>query len=243
MTAKIFAWLAGLALVMVFLVIISPDLYRGYVFSEDVRSPGQRTYEMYCIGCHGTDGKGDGEAAVFLNPKPRNFVSGDYKYFHFDEARPFPSDDSLEITVRNGLPGSSMPAFPLLTKQELQSVIGYVKNFKQKGWVVPKPIQAAPAPVLLKGESGEELFASAGCIACHKFDALKSVGGVGPDLSQVGGRLGVEQLLQSIVKPNAVIAKRCPAGPCPRNVMPQNYAERLSATQVETLAKYLAEHK
>lgn len=243
MTAKIFAWLAGLALVMVFLVIISPDLYRGYVFSEDVRTPGQRTYETYCIGCHGADGKGGGQAAVFLNPKPRNFVSGDYKYFHFGEARPFPSDASLEMTVRNGLPGSSMPAFPLLTEQELQSVIGYVKNFRQGGWVAPKPIQAAPEPVLLKGESGEELFASAGCIACHKFDALKSVGGVGPDLTHVGSRLRVAQIRQSIRQPNAVIASGCPAGPCPMNVMPQNYAERLSAAQIDTLAQYLSEHK
>jgi mono/diheme cytochrome c family protein len=243
MTAKIFAWLTGLALVMVFLVIVSPDLFRGYVFSADARSPGRRTYDTYCVGCHGESGKGNGEAAFFLTPKPRNFVDGDYKYFHFDEPRPFPSDDSLEITVRNGLPGSSMPAFPLLTKQELQNVIAYVKNLKREGWVAAKPIQAAPEPVMLQGERGEELFVSAGCIACHKFDPLKAAGGVGPDLTRVGAQLNVEQIAQSIAEPNAVIAKRCPAGPCPMNVMPRNYAERLSETQIKTLATYLSEHK
>jgi hypothetical protein len=31
MVAKMFSWLAGLALVLVFMVIISPDLFRGYV--------------------------------------------------------------------------------------------------------------------------------------------------------------------------------------------------------------------
>lgn len=108
MTVKIFSWLAGLTLALVFLVIVSPDLFRGYVFSADARSPGQRTYETYCVGCHGREGRGDGKAAGFLNPKPRNFVKGDYKFFHFSEPGPFPSDDSLILTIRNSLPGSSM---------------------------------------------------------------------------------------------------------------------------------------
>jgi mono/diheme cytochrome c family protein len=243
MVAKMFSWLAGLALVLVFMVIISPDLFRGYVFSEDERSTGKRTYDMYCIGCHGTEGLGNGEAASFLNPKPRNFVQEDYKYFHFSEAGPFPSDDSLEITIRNGLPGSSMPAFPLITAQELQSVISYVKDFKQGGWKAPSPIQAAPAPVKLAAENPEDLFKSAACIGCHQFDPLKATGGVGPNLTQVGSRLSVDEIIQSITQPNAVIAQDCPAGPCPQGVMPQNYAERFSEAQITTLATYLAEHK
>lgn len=243
MTVKIFSWLAGLTLVLIFLVIVSPDVFRGYVFSADARSTGQRTYDTYCIGCHGRTGLGDGEAAVFLNPKPRNFVQGDYKYFHFSEPGPFPSDDSLTITVRNGLPGSSMPAFPLLTDQEIKAVISYTKQFKTGGWIAPKPIQAAPEPVKLAGDTGEELFKSAGCLGCHQFDPLQAAGGVGPNLSDIGGRLQVADIVQSIVMPNAVMALRCPAGPCPPGVMPQNYAERLSEAQIQTLAVYLAGHK
>ena len=243
MVAKIFSWLAGLALVLVFFVMISPDLFRGYVFSEDARSTGKRTYDMYCVGCHGFDGLGKGEAAHFLNPKPRNFVEENYKYFHFSEAGPYPSDDSLEITIRHGLPGSSMPAFPLLTAQEMQSVIGYVKQFRKGGWQTPSPIQAAPAPVKLPDENPEDLFKNAACIGCHQFDPLKATGGVGPDLTQIGGRLSVAEIIQSIAEPNAVIAQGCPAGPCPPGVMPQNYAERFSEAQIKTLATYLAEQK
>ena len=243
MTAKIFAWLTGLALVLVFLVVISPDLFRGYVFSTETRDAGERTYDRYCVGCHGPDGQGRGEAAVFLNPKPRNFINGSYKYFHFDEAGPLPSDDSLEITIRNGLAGSSMPAFPLLTRQEVQSVIAYVKTFREGGWKPPRPIQAAPEPVQIPGDTGEELYASAGCLACHQFDPLKAVGGVGPNLSDVGSRLSVEQIALSITEPNAEIAEDCPAGPCPKNVMPQNYAERLSESQIQALSTYLSAAK
>jgi mono/diheme cytochrome c family protein len=238
-----FSWLAGLALVLVFLVAISPDLFRGYVFSEELRSPGKRTYDIYCVGCHGQAGLGDGLAAEFLNPAPRNFVNGQYKYFHFGEPGPLPSDESLKITIRNGLPGSAMPAFPLLTDQEIQDVANYVKSLREGRWEETGPIQAAPEPVLIEGESGAELFTTAGCNACHQLDAVGAVGGVGPNLSQIGSRLSVAEIRQSIVEPNAIIAQDCPAGPCPTGVMPQYFSERLTAEQIDTLAQYLAEQK
>jgi hypothetical protein len=49
--------------------------------------------------------------------------------------------------------------------------------------------------------------------------------------------------VQSIVDPNAIIAENCPAGPCLREVMPQYFAERLSETQIKTLAEYLSGQK
>lgn len=33
-----------------------------------------------CFSCHGPEGKGDGAAAAALNPKPRSFIEGVYKY-------------------------------------------------------------------------------------------------------------------------------------------------------------------
>lgn len=33
-----------------------------------------------CGSCHGTAGAGDGVAGAALTPKPRSFVTGDYKY-------------------------------------------------------------------------------------------------------------------------------------------------------------------
>jgi mono/diheme cytochrome c family protein len=239
-----FSWLAGLALVLVFLVIISPDLFRGYVFSAEERSSGRRVYETYCIGCHGDNGLGDGEAAVFLNPKPRNFVSGQFKYFHLGEAGPLPSDQSLRTTIRNGLAGSAMPAFPLLTDQEINDVINYIKSLRAGGWVEPEPIQAASgAAVSIEGSTAEELFASAGCNGCHQLDALGAVGGVGPSLNAIGSRLSMDEIVESIVQPNAVIAENCPAGPCPQGVMPQYFAERLAEEQINTLAQFLSDQK
>jgi mono/diheme cytochrome c family protein len=241
MVARIFSWLAGLTLVLVFMVIISPDLFRGYVFSEDRRSSGRRVYETYCIGCHGQTGLGDGEASIFLNPKPRNFVNGQFKFFYFGEAGPLPSDDSLKITIRNGIQGAAMPAFPLLTDQEISDVTTYLKSLREGGWVEPAPVQAAG--VVIEGTTPSEIFANAGCNACHQLDQQGAVGGIGPNLTQVGGRLSVDEIKQSITNPTAVTAAECPGGPCPQGVMPQYFKDRLTSEQIDTLANYLAEQK
>jgi mono/diheme cytochrome c family protein len=243
MLRTIFSWIAGLALVLLFLVIVSPDVFRGYVYSTEQRSSGERVYQTYCIGCHGADGAGNGAAADMLNPKPRNFVDGEYKYFHFGEAGPLPSDESMQITVRNGLPGSSMPAFPLLTEQEIRDVTNYVKSLREGGWGESQPIQAASGVVPIEGETAEELFKNAACYACHALEALDAAGGVGPALDDIGARLSYDEIVESIVEPTAVIASVCPAGPCPEAAMPQNFGERLSEEQVDTLASFLSEQQ
>ena len=35
---------------------------------------GQPTYKRFCIGCHGELGDGQGENAMWIDPKPRNFT-------------------------------------------------------------------------------------------------------------------------------------------------------------------------
>ena len=86
--------------------------------------------------------------------------------------------ESLQITVRNGIAGSSMPAFPLLTEQEISDVSSYIKSLREGGWDQPDPIQAAPNTVMYEGETGEELFVSAACNSCHQLDAVGAIGRV-----------------------------------------------------------------
>ncbi len=248
MTSKIFAWVAGSIIVGIFMIAtFIPDLLRGYVdvaVAEADISSGQRVYELYCIGCHGENGDGNGEAAEFLNPKPRNFVDEDYKFFHFGEAGPLPSDNSLALTIRNGLPGSAMPAFPLLSDQEVNDVRSYIQNFRASGWSTDSSglgeVGSSP-PV--EGETGEELFTAAGCIGCHQLDAIGSIGGIGPDLSDIGDTLSRAEISEAITEPNASIADICPAGPCPENVMPQNFGSRFTKEQLDVLSEYLSEQK
>ncbi|MBI3852587.1 MAG: PQQ-dependent sugar dehydrogenase [Verrucomicrobia bacterium] len=54
-------------------------------------------------------------------------------------------------------------------------------------------------------ESGKAAFKQAGCGQCHRFTG--EVGSVGPDLTGVGKRLALHDLMESIVLPSKVIAE------------------------------------
>ncbi|MEF8795608.1 MAG: c-type cytochrome, partial [Salinivenus sp.] len=53
-------------------------------------------------------------------------------------------------------------------------------------------------------EQGRSLFHAIGCASCHRFGGYG--GNIGPDLSNVGDRFGVEGILEEIVHPDRVIS-------------------------------------
>ena len=54
----------------------------------------KQLYDKSCASCHGTDGRGHGPAADALNPKPRDFTGGIYK-FRTTASGSLPTDDDL----------------------------------------------------------------------------------------------------------------------------------------------------
>lgn len=53
-------------------------------------------------------------------------------------------------------------------------------------------------------DRGRQLFGQAGCAACHRFDTEGA--SIGPDLTNVAGRFGVRDLLESMVLPSKAIS-------------------------------------
>ena len=53
-------------------------------------------------------------------------------------------------------------------------------------------------------EQGKKVFETIGCTMCHLFGG--GAGGIGPDLSGVGGRFGAFEILQSILEPSANVS-------------------------------------
>jgi mono/diheme cytochrome c family protein len=83
-------------------------------------------YRRNCLHCHGVSGAGDGPTAAFLYPIPRDYRKGLFKFTSTPNgARP--TRDDLMRTVKNGLHGTSMPAFEaLLSDDEIAQLIDYV---------------------------------------------------------------------------------------------------------------------
>ena len=91
------------------------------------------------------------------------------------------------------------------------------------------------------------VLVNAGCGACHKIGSIGEAHKVGPDLSAIGltaggrvpGMTAEAYIRQSILEPNAYLAPACPNGPCLPNIMPRDYATRLSAAQQDTMVEFL----
>lgn len=93
---------------------------------------GRQVYAARCAGCHGTSGDGAGPAAAYLNPKPRDYRLGRYKFTSTPYgAKPRRAD--LIRTIRRGAKGTSMPAFPWMTDEDLQAVVDYVIMLSHRG--------------------------------------------------------------------------------------------------------------
>ncbi|MBC8353175.1 MAG: cytochrome c [Planctomycetes bacterium] len=87
---------------------------------------GAAVFNRRCAACHGVTGDGNGEAAPYLVPKPRDYRSGIYKFTSTPYgAKPHRSD--LIRVIRKGAKGTSMPAFAWLPDEDVQAVVDYVK--------------------------------------------------------------------------------------------------------------------
>ena len=80
----------------------------------------------HCLHCHGVSGAGDGPTSTFLFPRPRDYRKGLFK-FTSTRSGAKPTREDLRKTIRNGLHGTSMPAFEaLMSPAEIEQVIDYI---------------------------------------------------------------------------------------------------------------------
>ena len=137
---------------------------------------GKYIFERNCVVCHGPRGDGAGEMAPTLNPRPRSFREGMFKF----RTTPFgalPTEDDLRHTIKNGLSGTAMGMFSQLTDSDIRAVIEYVKSFSRR-WrksenyaeplLFPEPPEwlADPATTATHAKTGAVLFTTH-CSACH----------------------------------------------------------------------------
>lgn len=103
----------------------------GRVFSDEE----DRHFGLYrnnCIRCHGTSGDGLGPAARLLSPYPRDFRLGKFKFKSTPQGTK-PTKTDLTRTIRNGIPGTSMPSFALLRDEEIDALVEYVIYLSTRG--------------------------------------------------------------------------------------------------------------
>ena len=117
--------------------ILSIDQLRvasGPVSSDQQGNP-RGLYREHCAHCHGISGEGAGPMAVFLDPYPRDFRRGIFKFKSTAGPLTPPTHEDLLKFVRSGNPGTAMPSFRLLDDDDLESLVHYVRYLSIRGEV------------------------------------------------------------------------------------------------------------
>ncbi len=108
-------------------------------------------YRRHCAHCHGITGDGAGPTAIFLNPYPRDYRLGVFKFKSTTKGEK-PTHDDLKRTLVEGLPDTAMPSFKLLAEPEIEALIQYVRYLSIRGEVERSLIDEAADVDEEKGE-------------------------------------------------------------------------------------------
>jgi cbb3-type cytochrome c oxidase subunit II len=140
---------------------------------------GKVLFQEHCASCHGDLGRGNGLAAPFLLPRPRDFTQSAYRY-RSTQAGTLPLDGDLYRTLWRGLPGSSMPPWHQLGDKNLWLLVDYVQHFLEtidgdaKEFDVQSAALALPPVPKVTAEQldglvrrGKAVFAAGKCSNCH----------------------------------------------------------------------------
>ncbi|MBV6504752.1 MAG: hypothetical protein ILNGONEN_00303 [Syntrophorhabdaceae bacterium] len=135
---------------------------------------GKKTYTKECAPCHGVDGRGQGEAAYLLYPKPRDFVTAQYRLVSTWERQP--TDVDLYTTISRGIPGSAMPSWAHLPEETRWGLVHFIKTFAENP-IKPNSAESESGTGIIKVPAeppytaeavarAQEYFRDA-CASCH----------------------------------------------------------------------------
>jgi len=87
-----------------------------------------------CWTCHGKSGTGDGPAGAALNPAPRDFTKGDYKFDADKDGTPG-TDADLTLVIKNGAAkyggNPTMTPWAHLGDDGIADLVAYVRSMKK----------------------------------------------------------------------------------------------------------------
>jgi len=152
-------------------VVVKPmESHIGNLTGHSTSDNAKYDYRRFCAGCHGVAGDGNGENAVWLDPKPRDFTIATFKC-RSTLTGTLPTDEDLFNTTGRGIANSNMPVWNTISHQERADLVAYIKIFSPR-WEHEKagtPITVPPEPpVTIESIShGKALFTKLECWKCH----------------------------------------------------------------------------
>jgi len=91
------------------------------IATPELIAKGKQIFQVQCVSCHGPDGFGDGPAAAALNPKPRNYHTGVWRFGG--------TPTRIFHTITVGSPGTGMASYSNLSVEDRYALAHYVRTF------------------------------------------------------------------------------------------------------------------
>ena len=140
------------------------------------RDAGEQAFAVQCAYCHGPTAEGAIGPAL-TSPQLRRA----------------PDETTLAQVIRNGIPGTGMPA-SAVSESQARQISAYLWSLGHRSR------SAAHGDV----RRGQEIFEGKGrCVQCHTVGGRG--GAIGPELADIGARRDVDELRNSLVDPDAAV--------------------------------------
>lgn len=141
--------------------------------SPQVASEGRAIYNQSCTVCHGVDGTAGDRAPALA--AARRYVRR--------------SNSELFDAIRNGIPGTLMPALPL-SENDAWKVVAYIKSLRAT---------ASQFPVDGDVDAGSEVFwGKGGCGKCHMVNGRGGL--LGPNLTSLGNSMTSRKIREALTE-------------------------------------------
>lgn len=118
---------------------VSEETIKTLKIDGDMLAKGSSLYRIHCVHCHGVTGDGRGPTAKWVNPHPRDYRQGLFKFQSTAQEDGqtdwTPSRDDLLRVLRQGVEATAMPSFVVLPDHELEALASYVIHLSIRGTV------------------------------------------------------------------------------------------------------------
>jgi mono/diheme cytochrome c family protein len=91
--------------------------------SSEAQQAGAAIFAANCVICHGASADGSGQRREGINPSPANLTQPPWS----ETA----SAGQTFLVIRNGVPRTAMPAWPMFTDQQIWQLVAYLTSLNK----------------------------------------------------------------------------------------------------------------
>jgi len=120
----------GISFGLAVVAILFP-IWEECVMCQEGGVDGAALFDTVCANCHGKTGDGQGKAARYVFPRPRNLRHDSFRLVSTLSKKP--SGEDIYRAIEVGIPGTSMKSWKDLGKEKIGALVDHVIRIRREG--------------------------------------------------------------------------------------------------------------